>query len=236
MDFFSKLAEQFIIANRRLKKWQRVVSALAAVVVFVTTYALVLPAITLDKETASAQAGIEIAASENDPESGGTVYEAELAEESSEVLSEEEFQDEESAVESSESESGSREAEFSEEQDEGPEEDYSGDNTETEDDQSTEAEYLPDDTGDASDMEEKAASTDVTDETAAEEEPGEEIRLITEETQLIYEYIDEEYENGIEDEDEDGIDDGYFVYAEFDADANFDKRRQMSRLPCHYVH
>ena len=77
MDFFNKLAEQFIIANRRLKKWQRVVSALAAVVVFVTTYALVLPAITLDKETASAQAGIEIAASENDPESGGTVYEAE---------------------------------------------------------------------------------------------------------------------------------------------------------------
>ena len=79
MDFFNKLAEQFIKANRRLKKWQRVVSALAAVVVFVTTYAMVLPAITLDKETASTQAGIEIAASENEPESGGTVYGAELA-------------------------------------------------------------------------------------------------------------------------------------------------------------
>ena len=77
MDFFNKLAEQFIRVNRRMKKWQRVVSALSAVVVFVTTYALVLPAITLDKETADAQAGIEIAASENDSESDGTVYEAE---------------------------------------------------------------------------------------------------------------------------------------------------------------
>ena len=219
MDFFNKLAEQFIKANRRLKKWQRVVSALAAVVVFVTTYAMVLPAITLDKETASAQAGIEIAASENDPESGGTVYETAPEEESSEEFSDEEPQDAVSAAENSESESGSREAEFSEEQDEGPEEDNSGENTETEDNQSTEAEYLPDDTGDASDAEEEAASTDITDETAAEEEPGEEIRLITEETQLIYEYIDEEYENGIEDENEDGIDDGYFVYAEFGADA-----------------
>jgi len=56
-------------------------------------------------------------------------------------------------------------------------------------------------------------------ETPAEGETLEEIRLITEETQLIYEYIDEEYENGIDDENEDGIDDGYFVYAEFGADA-----------------
>ena len=124
MDFFSKLAEQFIIANRRLKKWQRLVSALAAAVVFVTTYALVLPAITLDKETASTQAGIKIAASENGSESGGTVYEAVPAEESSgEQLPEEEFgelQGEESedlqgetAIEESGSESEGQEAEVS---------------------------------------------------------------------------------------------------------------------------
>ena len=122
MDFFNKLAEQFLIANRRLKKWQRVVSALAAVVVFVTTYAMVLPAITLDKETASTQAGVEIAANENDPESGGTVYEAE-EESSEEQLPEEEpgeLQGEESedlqgetAIEESGSESEGQEAEVS---------------------------------------------------------------------------------------------------------------------------
>lgn len=219
MDFFNKLAEQFIKANRRLKKWQRVVSALAAVVVFVTTYAMVLPAITLDKETASAQAGIKIAASENDPESGGTVYEAESAEESLEVLSEEEPEEEKPATESSDTESESREAEVSEEHDEEPEEDNSGENTETEDDQSIEAEYLPNDTDAAYDTKEDAASETLTNENAEEENSAEEVRLITEDTQLIYEYIDEEFENGIEDENEDGIDDGYFVYAEFGADA-----------------
>ena len=73
MDFFNRMVEQFIRANRRLKRWQRAVSVMAAVVVFATTYALVLPAITLDKETASAQSGIEIAASENEPESDGRV-------------------------------------------------------------------------------------------------------------------------------------------------------------------
>ena len=108
MDFFNRLAEQFIKANRRLKKWQRAVSALAAVVVFATTYAMVLPAITLDKETASTQAGIEIAASENDPESEGTVYEAEPEEEPSEETQEEDLQDAEHVMESSDAESGSQ--------------------------------------------------------------------------------------------------------------------------------
>ena len=88
MNFFNKMAEKFLTANRRLKKWQRVVSVLAAVVVFVTTYALVLPAITLDKETASTQAGMEIAASEQEPGSDGTVYEAEPEEEPDEVQAE----------------------------------------------------------------------------------------------------------------------------------------------------
>ena len=89
MDFINRFAEQFFKANRRLKRWQRVVSLLAAFVVFVTTYAMVLPAITLDKETASAQSGLEIAASENEPESDGTVYEAEPEEEPVEETAEE---------------------------------------------------------------------------------------------------------------------------------------------------
>ncbi len=81
MEFINRLAEQFLKANRKMKRWQRAVSLLAEVVVFVTTYALVLPAITLDKETAYAQLGIEIAASDNEADSGGTVYEAEPEEE-----------------------------------------------------------------------------------------------------------------------------------------------------------
>lgn len=39
------------IAHRRRKRWYQVVSAMAAVVVFVTTYALILPAITMEKDT-----------------------------------------------------------------------------------------------------------------------------------------------------------------------------------------
>ena len=53
MNFIDKMVEQFMKVNRRMKRWQRVVSVLSAIVVFVTTYALVLPAITLDKETAA---------------------------------------------------------------------------------------------------------------------------------------------------------------------------------------
>ena len=117
MDFFNRLAERFIRANKRLKKWQRAVSLLAAVVVFVTTYALVLPAITLDKETASTQAGIEVAASENDPDREGTVYEAEPEEEPSEETQEEDLQDAEPVMESSDAESGSQDAEASSEED-----------------------------------------------------------------------------------------------------------------------
>ena len=53
MHFLDRMIEQFIRAKRKLKRWQKAVSVIAAVVVFVTTYALVLPAITLDKDTAS---------------------------------------------------------------------------------------------------------------------------------------------------------------------------------------
>ena len=70
MHFLDRMIEQFIRAKRKLKRWQKAVSVMAAVVVFVTTYALILPAITLDKDTASGQSGIEIATSEDGPESG----------------------------------------------------------------------------------------------------------------------------------------------------------------------
>lgn len=43
-------AEKYAKAHRREKRWYRVVTCLAAVVVFCTTYALILPAITLEKK------------------------------------------------------------------------------------------------------------------------------------------------------------------------------------------
>lgn len=42
-------AEQYVKSNGRRRIWQRIVSALAAVVVFCTTYALILPAITMEQ-------------------------------------------------------------------------------------------------------------------------------------------------------------------------------------------
>ena len=44
-------AEKILVAQRRSRRWRKVVSVLAAIVVFVTTYALILPAITLERET-----------------------------------------------------------------------------------------------------------------------------------------------------------------------------------------
>ena len=38
------------IARKRRKRWYRVLSAMAAVVVFCTTYAMILPVITMEKE------------------------------------------------------------------------------------------------------------------------------------------------------------------------------------------
>lgn len=50
--------EACIRRNRRRLAWQRVVTALAALVVFYTTYALILPALTLDGEMAKRMFGI----------------------------------------------------------------------------------------------------------------------------------------------------------------------------------
>ena len=52
MSFLDNLIEHFIRINRRMKRWKGMVSVLSAAIVFITTYALILPAITLDKDTA----------------------------------------------------------------------------------------------------------------------------------------------------------------------------------------
>ena len=48
-----------IIKKRReLKRWQRIVTALAAIITFVTTYALILPAITVEKDSTEMVGGM----------------------------------------------------------------------------------------------------------------------------------------------------------------------------------
>ena len=58
MDFLLKKIEQILRYQRKWKKWQKVVASLACVVVFITTYALILPAITMDRDEAQSQGGI----------------------------------------------------------------------------------------------------------------------------------------------------------------------------------
>ena len=205
MNFIDKMVEQFMRVNRRMKRWQRVVSVLAAIVVFVTTYSLVLPAITLDKETASAQAGIEVAASENESGSDGTVYEAEpesepeaepAADEAVEEPAAEQTVEEVAeapAEEDSSSESGSEDAapaegEKSEEPAAAPEEN-TGDNEADH----TENTLTAEEAANYATTEEAIAA--VTGQTA------EEIKLITEQTQLTFDA------------------DSYTVYADFDESA-----------------
>ena len=48
-----------IIKKRKeLKRWQRIVTALAAVITFATTYALILPAITVEKNSTEEVGGM----------------------------------------------------------------------------------------------------------------------------------------------------------------------------------
>ena len=49
-DVLLRNAEKYTLAHKRKRRWQRVVTALSGVVVFCTTYALILPAITMEKK------------------------------------------------------------------------------------------------------------------------------------------------------------------------------------------
>ena len=50
MDSLKKWFNSLIKKRRELKRWQRVVTVLAAVITFATTYALILPAITVERD------------------------------------------------------------------------------------------------------------------------------------------------------------------------------------------
>ena len=177
MNFIDKMVERFIKLNRRMKRWQRMVSVMAAVVVFASTYALILPAITLDTDTATTQAGIEVVASENEPDEAGTVFESEEEEEpAAEENVQEEVPEEAVAEENSGSESGSQGAE------------------------ETQSEVVDDNDTDEGEQTEvlsvEEAATYSTTEAAIAAVTGktaEEIKLITEDTKLVFNDPDDEY-------------------------------------------
>ena len=60
MDFIFRLAEEFLKKHKRLNRYRRVFAVIAAVVVFATTYELILPAITMDKRRAADTPGVEV--------------------------------------------------------------------------------------------------------------------------------------------------------------------------------
>ena len=201
MNFIDKMVERFIKLNRRMKRWQRVVSVLAAVVVFATTYALILPAITLDKETATAEPGIEVAASENEAGEAGTVFEEEEPS-AEEIVQEEEPEEavaeENIAEENSSSESGSEDAEAVE--------------TEAADEGAASETVPADETEQTEVLSTEEAATYGTTEAAIAAVTGrtaEEVKLITEDIQLTYEADD------------------YVVYADFGESAKLPEGVQL---------
>lgn len=90
MDSLWRKAAEFLNNRRKDKRWRKIVTSLAAVVVFVTTYALILPAITMDDETAKQEPGIVLVQDE-------AAAEAEVVEESDDP-GEFENEDEEDAI------------------------------------------------------------------------------------------------------------------------------------------
>ena len=60
MDFIIRLAEEFFKKHKRLARYRRIFAFLAAVVVFATTYELILPAITMDRQLAFRSPGVQV--------------------------------------------------------------------------------------------------------------------------------------------------------------------------------
>lgn len=230
MKLIDRMVEYFTGLNKKMKRWQRVVSILSAIVVFATTYMLVMPAITLDVDTASTQAGIEVA-SENEPDTAGTVFEsteeeepeepeAEPAEEEettgsvssaqeeeAEPASEQEEavesdSEQEEAVESASEEQEEESAEStSDEQEEVAEEPQTGSSeTEAAQSGSGSTDSVAEDSAEAASAQEAADAAKTTAETA-KTAVTEDTPLIKEKTQLTYKGSD------------------YTVYADFDESA-----------------
>ena len=203
MQFLQRLIENFIKEHVKRKRLYRVVSVLACIVVFVTTYAMILPAITLDRATAAEQPGIETQVG-NDPALSGSVNdgtdaeEPEPAEPPEETVEPEDVEptDAGSAGQSGESadQSGSGDAGQTDGEDAGLAD--SGNGQEGEDAGLSATDVAQTDgTGEAADSSVTEDSREGL--TEAESENAPEVELITEDTQLVFEGED------------------YYVYADF---------------------
>ena len=80
MDFWKGQFRQALKQNKYRKTWKTIATFMAAVVVFVTTYSLILPAITMDVETVAEEPGIDLGYAESE-EQGDTLIEETSAEE-----------------------------------------------------------------------------------------------------------------------------------------------------------
>ena len=243
MNLIEKMVEKFIELHKRLRRWRRVLFVLSAITVFSVTYALILPAITLDKNTAAEQPGIETDASEtagNRAVAGEEADQAEAEDAAEETVEEpaeepeaaaeeedpviEEDTDSEDSADAGASDTGDADSSDSDDADandsEGADDGEDADAADTED---TVAEDTDDEAADEGSAGEGASSEDA--DTADTEEAGtadtedagdesatagttvqageaaEELELITEDTQLVFEGED------------------YLVYADFGASA-----------------
>ena len=69
MDFQTKIRELIKTLLDNIHEQRKLILALSCAVVFVTTYVLILPAFTLDKEEAAEQGGIDVPAVEQSVDS-----------------------------------------------------------------------------------------------------------------------------------------------------------------------
>ena len=76
MDFRTRIREIIKILFENIHERRKMILALSCVVVFVTTYILILPAFTLDKEEAAEQGGIDVPASEQTVDADNTAEDA----------------------------------------------------------------------------------------------------------------------------------------------------------------
>ena len=74
MNWLGKIFEKLIKESKKSREWRTFVFCLAAVVVFTTTYSLILPAITVETNTTDSVGGLVM--EETDPESTGAGVEA----------------------------------------------------------------------------------------------------------------------------------------------------------------
>ena len=60
MDRLKKIFQKFYVVSRKSREWRAFVFCLAAIVVFTTTYSMILPAITVEKNATEDVGGLVV--------------------------------------------------------------------------------------------------------------------------------------------------------------------------------